>query len=408
MRIAVVGASAAGVAAAEALRRFGWDGELTLIGAESHVPYDRPPLSKRFLSGAWTQERLRLRDAEQLDRLGLDLRLATLATALDPTDRTLTLHTGERLRCAGVIVATGGRARTLPGAEGLTGVHTLRTLDDAHALRTLLRAAEHLGIVGNGVLGTEAAAVARELGVEVTLIGRTPLPMSRLLGDEAAALLARYHRTHGVRQLASKSVEFDSARGRLTGLRLDDGNRLAADCVLLAVGARPNTEWLPGSWDTSEGLLCDEYCAAAPGIYAAGDVARWHHPVYGRAIRVEHRTNATEQALAAARNLLAELRGQPRQPFSPVPYFWSDQYDLRIQGYGLLADTDSVELAVQGDEFPRLAALHGRAGLATGVLAVNLPPRQLRDLRSLIVTPTPWRQARARFLDAVTPTDGPG
>ncbi|MFF4285834.1 NAD(P)/FAD-dependent oxidoreductase [Streptomyces sp. NPDC001633] len=418
--IAVVGASAAGLAAAEALRRFGWTGPLTLIGDEHRLPYDRPPLSKQLLHGTWEPERLLLRTKEQLDPLGLDLRLGTRATGLDVAARTLTLDTGERLDCAGVIIATGVAARTLPGADALTGVHTLRTLDDALALRgRLAGGARRLVIVGNGVLGCEAAAVARELGHEVTLVGHDPVPMAAAVGTAVGELLAEEHRAHGVTLRTGTVDGFDTDGDAVSAVRLADGGtpgsggvatggeegtRLPADTVLLAIGSTPAVGWLGDdpALDTSDGLRCDAYCAAAPGIYAAGDVARWEHPVHGRPLRIEHRMNATEQGMAAARNLLAELAAdgadaQERRPFAPVPYFWSDQYDLKIQAYGPTAGADRVETPVLDRAGRRVLALYGREGRAVAVLAAGLPPRQIRALRAVVATPLPWAEARERI-----------
>ncbi|MGW7491178.1 NAD(P)/FAD-dependent oxidoreductase [Streptomyces sp. NPDC054786] len=443
--IAVVGASAAGLAAAEALRRFGWRGPLTLIGAEPHLPYDRPPLSKQLLHGAWEPDRLLLRTAGQLAPLGLDLRLGTRATGLDVAGRTLTLDGGVgvppheqgrergRLRCAGVIIATGVAARTLPGAEGIAGVHTLRTLDDALALRSRLAnggtpgsggvaaggGVRRLVIVGNGVLGCEAAAVARELGHEVTLVGIEATPMAAAVGTEVGELLAEEHRARGVRLLTGAVAGFETAPAgpagadgpQVTAVRLADGSRLPADLVLLAIGSRPAVGWLDDpALDTTDGLRCDAYCAAAPGIYAAGDVARWDHPVHGRPLRFEHRMNATEQGMAAARNLLAELAAdataagaadaapaQERRPFAPVPYFWSDQYGVKIQAYGLTTGADRVETTVLDRAERRALALYGLDGSVIGVLAAGLPPRQVRALRAVVATPLPWKEARERI-----------
>ncbi|MGI5472102.1 NAD(P)/FAD-dependent oxidoreductase [Streptomyces sp. CA-132043] len=405
-RIAVVGASAAGLAAVEALRRGGWTGTLTLIGDEPHLPYDRPPLSKQLLSGDWQADRLGLRTEVQLDTLDLDLRLGTRATALDAATRTVTLADGERLECDGVIVATGVRARTLPGLADAAGIHTLRTLDDALGLQTWLSGApRRLVVAGNGVLGCEAAAVARELGHEVTLVGRDPLPMHRLVGDGTGTLLAAEHERHGVRMLTGGLDGVETADGHVTGVRLTDGSALDADTVLLAIGSEPAVDWLraDAALDTTDGLRCDEFCAAAPGVYAAGDVARWYHPGHGRHLRIEHRMNATEQAMAAARNLLAELGAteDERRPFTPVPYFWSDQYGMKLQAYGVLAGADRAETVLLDKEQRQVAALYGRDGLATGVLAAGLPPRQIRGLRAVIATPGPWDEAHAALRTAL-------
>ncbi|MFJ9848355.1 NAD(P)/FAD-dependent oxidoreductase [Streptomyces sp. NPDC101150] len=411
--IAVVGASAAGLAAAEALRRFGWSGPLTLIGDEPHLPYDRPPLSKQLLHGAWEPDRLLLRTTEQLAPLDLELRLGTRATGLDAATRTLTLD-GEHLACAGVIIATGVTARTLPGAENIAGVHTLRTLDDALALRARLTGTgRRLVIVGNGVLGCEAAAVARELGHDVTLVGIDAIPMAAAVGTEIGELLAEEHRARGVTLHTGAVDGFETTGGRVTGVRLADSTLLPADTVLVAIGSTPAVGWLGDdpALDTTDGLRCDAYCAAAPGVYAAGDVARWDHPVHGRPLRFEHRTNASEQGMAAARNLLAELaaegtegagngEAQERRPFAPVPYFWSDQYAIKLQAYGLTTGADRVETTVLDRAERRTVALYGRDGNAVGVLTTGLPPRQVRALRAVIATPSPWEEARERIRTA--------
>ncbi|MFD7921077.1 NAD(P)/FAD-dependent oxidoreductase [Streptomyces sp. NPDC059740] len=408
-RIAVVGASAAGLAAAEALRRFGWTGELTLVGDEKHPPYDRPPLSKQLLGGDWEAERLHLRAPGQLAELDLDVRLGTPATALDAETRTVTLASGEQLACDGVIVATGVRARTLPGTEGLAGVHTLRTLEDALALRGALTAGGgRLVVVGNGVLGCEAAAVARKLGHEVTLVGREPVPMVAVVGAEVGALLADEHRAQGVTLMTGDVDGFEAAEGRVSAVRLADGAVLPADTVLVAVGSQPAVEWLAASGlpDLTDGVGCDAYCAAAPGVYAAGDVARWEHPVYGRPLRVEHRMNATEQGLAAARNLYADLVPEEgeRREFAPVPYFWSDQYGLKLQAYGLLAGAEQVEATVLDAEARRVIAFYGDRERVTGVAAIGLTPRQTRTLRSLVARPSDWAQVREAREALLAPT----
>ncbi|MEV5351287.1 NAD(P)/FAD-dependent oxidoreductase [Streptomyces achromogenes] len=413
-RIAVVGAAAAGLAAAEGLRRLGWDGEITLVGDEPHPPYDRPPLSKHVLSGSWEPERTALRDAGQLTELGLDLRLGTRAVAYDPERRALTLGDAGRtvLRCAGVIVATGVVPRTLPGGDGVEGVHVLRTLDDALALRRRLATpGRRLAVVGGGVLGAEAAAVARALGHQVTLVGTEDTVMGRVLGPEVGRLLADVHRTQGVTLRSGQAVTGIRAEaGRATGVVLTDGTVVEADDVLLAIGSVPAVDWLRGpgaeaaGLDLSDGLRCDEFCAATPGLYGAGDVARWYHPGLGRELRIEHRMNASEQGLAAARNLLAELdpeRFGERRPFTPVPYFWSDQYDLKLQAHGVLAGADRTEVRVLGKDPLRLAALYGTAGRATGILTIGLPPRRTRSLRALIATPAPWPEAITGLTETV-------
>ncbi|MET8468613.1 FAD-dependent oxidoreductase [Streptomyces sp. NPDC006422] len=381
-RVVVVGASAAGLAAAETLRREGYDGPLALVGREAHPPYDRPPLSKQVLSGAWEPERTALRPAADLAALDLDLRLDTSATALSTDTRTVTLSDGSALDYDGLVIATGVRPRLLPQCE-LRGVHVLRDLDDALALRDRLRSGRRLVVVGAGFLGAEVASSARALGADVTLLETAPLPLAHAVGHEVGAHLARVHRAHGVDLRTGVKVdELVADAGRVTGVRLADGALLPADDVLVAIGSEPNTEWLADSGlRVADGVVCDQYSAAAPGVYAAGDVARWQHPLFGTSMRVEHRTNAAEQGMATARNLLDPEN--PR-PFAPIPYFWSDQHGLKVQAYGHLRGHDEARVA-EGSlaEGRFLVAYRSRARL-TGVLSVGMPPKELRRWRAAI------------------------
>ncbi|WEH14048.1 FAD-dependent oxidoreductase [Streptomyces sp. VNUA24] len=375
-RIVVVGASAAGLAAAETLRREGYDGTLTLVGDEPHAPYDRPPLSKQLLAARWESDRLALRTPAHLDGLGLDLRLGTAATGLDLDRRRVRLADGDALPYDALVIATGVRPRRLPGE----GAHVLRTLDDALTLRERLTPGTRLVVVGAGFLGSEAAAVARRLGVEVTLLEPAPVPLAHAVGAEVGAVLSRAHLEHGVDLRTGVPVTEVTE----DGVRLADGTTVEADEVLVAIGSLPNTEWLAGSGlPVGDGVLCDRYCEAAPRVYAAGDVARWHHPLFGTSMRVEHRTNAAEQGMAVARNLLAP---EERRPFAPVPYFWSDQYDLRIQAYGVLRGHDEVSV-VEGDlAGRRFVALYRAGGRVTGVLAAGMPPKTVRRWRQVVAS----------------------
>ncbi|MEU6257074.1 FAD-dependent oxidoreductase [Streptomyces sp. NPDC047043] len=385
-RIVVVGASAAGLAAAETLRREGYDGTLTLVGDEPHPPYDRPPLSKQLLAAEWESGRLALRTPADLTALDLDLRLGVPATGLRLADSSVGLADGCEVPYDGLIVATGVRARRLPGE----GAHVLRTLDDALTLRDRLGPGLRLVVVGAGFLGAEAAAVAWRLGAEVTLLEPAPVPLAHAVGTEVGELLTRAHLERGVDLRCGVSVREVTE----DGVRLADGEVIEADEVLVAVGSLPNTEWLEGSGLTvGDGVVCDEYCEAARNVYAAGDVARWYNPLFGTAMRIEHRTNAAEQGMAAARNLLAPAA---RKPFAPVPYFWSDQYDMKIQAYGYLRGHDEVAV-VDGDLGERRFVAAYRTGdRVTGALAVGMPPKAIRQWRQAIASGAMWDEAVRR------------
>ncbi|MFF7890192.1 NAD(P)/FAD-dependent oxidoreductase [Streptomyces sp. NPDC020794] len=384
-RIVIVGASAAGLTAAETLRRRGWDGHLTLIGEESRPPYDRPPLSKQILTGAWEPERATLRSLPDLARLRADLRLGQRAVALDVPGRRVRLEGGESIGFDALVIATGVAPRRLPDGD-LAGVHVLRTLDDAIALRAALRAGPRVVVVGAGFLGTEVAAAARVMGLEVTAAEPEPVPVRRPFGDRIGGLIAEVHRDHGTRLRCGVPVRrLRGAGGRVTGVELGDGTMLPADVVVLALGAAPATGWLEGSGlRLGDGVECDAYCQAAPGIYAAGDVASWPNAHFGTRMRLEHRMNATEQAMAVAGNLLGDAT-----PFAPVPYFWTDQYDTRIQAYGIFPPDAEMRIVYGDPSDGRFAASYGHRGRVVGVLGWNAP-RQVRMLRRLVVDRAPW------------------
>ena len=379
-RVLVVGASAAGLAAAETLRRDGFAGEITLVGAEPQPPYDRPPPSKQILAGQWEAERLALRADEQLADLRLDLRLGVTATGLDVSAREVRLADGESVGYDALVIATGVRPRRLPG----DGAHVLRTLGDALALRENLGPGKRLAVVGAGFLGAEAAAVARGLGAEVTVLEPAPVPLAHAVGAEVGAVLARAHLDHGVDLRTGVSVAAVAG----DGVRLADGELIAADEVLVAIGSLPNTEWLQDSGLTIEdGVVCDEYCAAAPGVYAAGDVARWYNPLFEASMRIEHRTNAAEQGMAVARNLLDP---DSSKPFAPVPYFWSDQYDMKIQAHGYLRGHEEIAVVEGSLADGRFLAAYRTGDRVAGVLGVGMPPKAIRPWRQAIATRAPW------------------
>ncbi|MBO0893977.1 MAG: FAD-dependent oxidoreductase, partial [Acidimicrobiales bacterium] len=334
-RVVVVGASLAGVRSAEALRRHGFDGSLVVVGAESHFPpFDRPPLSKEVLAGHWEPERGRLRVAADLDA---ELVLGRRAVGLDLGQRRLALDDGEEVGFDGLIVATGCSPRRVGGeSAALEGVHVLRTIDECLALRAELDHSPRVVVVGAGFIGSEVAATCRRRGLEVTVVEALPLPLVGVLGPQMGEVMAGLHRDHGTKlRLGVGVVEF-AGRERVEEVVLSDGSRLAADVVVIGVGVAPETGWLAGSGlSLDNGVVCDEWCAAvgADRVVVAGDVARWPNPLFGRHLRVEHWTNAVEQADAAARRLVAGQDGTP--PFAPAPYFWSDQYDAKVQFVGM-------------------------------------------------------------------------
>ncbi|MFI5756754.1 NAD(P)/FAD-dependent oxidoreductase [Streptomyces sp. NPDC051569] len=388
-QVTIVGASAAGLSTAEGLRRAGFAGRITLIGEEPHLPYDRPPLSKQLLSGAWEADRLRLRADDALASLRLDLRLGIRARALDTAAHEVVLADGERVGYDALVVATGAAARRLPGTEGIAGVHVLRTLEDALGLREELRGGPRLVIVGAGFVGCEAAAIARGLGAEVTMVSDLPTPLADVLGPGLGEMLAETHHEEGVRLERGVLVEgIRSERGRVTGVRLADGRTLPADVVLVGIGARPGTAWLEGSGvPLGNGVECDATLYAGWDVWAAGDVACWLHPRTGTPTRIEHRTNAAEQGLAVAHNILAGPGAA--LPFDPVPYVWSDQYDLKVQIFGRTRGADRIRVVEGGITERKLIALYGLSGRVCGAVAVNMA-RAARTYRTHVAEGTDW------------------
>jgi 3-phenylpropionate/trans-cinnamate dioxygenase ferredoxin reductase subunit len=339
-------------------------------------------LSKEVLAGTWSEGQCQLRDAERIAALDLELRLGVRAESVDTASRVVALSDGSQVGYDDMVIATGVRPRRLPGTDNIAGVHVLRTLDDARRLRSELAGGPRLVIVGAGFLGAEVAASARAAGADVTLVSDVDAPLSDILGAGLGRLLIDVHVEHGVRvRTGAKVLGIVSEDGRATGVQLADGTTLAADVVLVSIGSIPNTEWLAGSGvPTGSGVLCDEYCRAAPGVWAAGDVASWHHAGIGERIRVEHRTNAAEQGIAVARNILA---GSSPTPFAPVPYIWSDQYDLKIQIYGLPRGADSFTVTDGSLADRKLVAVYGKDGRACAAVGINMI-RPMRAARSWV------------------------
>ncbi|WP_061334710.1 NAD(P)/FAD-dependent oxidoreductase [Streptomyces scabiei] len=382
--ITVVGASLAGLSTVRALRTEGYDGEIVVVGEERHTPYDRPPLSKDFLKGDIDADALALGDAAEYDDLDVQWLLGERAVRLDPVARTVTLTGGRQVRTHGVVVATGASPRTLPGADGLAGVHTLRTLDDALALRAeLLDGLPRVVVIGAGFIGAEVASTAHRLGLHVTLVEAAEVPLERQLGREMGLVCSSLHTDHGVDLLCGTGVAELLGRDRVTGVRLADGRVLPADVVVAGVGVRPNTDWLAGCGVlVDDGVVCDTGCATTvPGVVAVGDVARCPHPFTGRHARIEHWSNATEQARTAARTLLTGVSAPA--PLT-APYFWSDQYRTRIQLAGYVVPGAEPEI-VEGDLDSRtFTAVYRHEGNAVAVLSLNQPKFFNRLRRTLV------------------------
>jgi NADPH-dependent 2,4-dienoyl-CoA reductase/sulfur reductase-like enzyme len=375
--IVVVGGSLAGVRAVQALRREGHEGPITLVGAERHwPPYDRPPLSKQVLTGAWDPDKARLRVSDPFEA---DLILGRRAVGLDLADGQVQLDDGATLTFDRLVVATGATPRTLPGTEHTAGVHVLRTADDALALRHDLERARRVAVVGAGFIGCEVASSCRTLGLEVTIIEALDLPLTRVLGPQMGAFGAELQRTHGVELHLGLGVRAVEGDGRVEQVILADGTEVAADVVVVGIGVRPATDWLEGSGLTVEdGLVCDETCVALGSdgrVVAAGDVARWTNPLFDRSMRIEHWTNASDQAMHVAKVLVhgAGVAGA----FAPVPYFWSDQHGTKLQFVGTAAPEDEVTVVEGSLTAGKFVTAYRRGGRTVGALCVNWPARMI-------------------------------
>jgi NADPH-dependent 2,4-dienoyl-CoA reductase/sulfur reductase-like enzyme len=394
--VVVVGASLAGLRACETLRTDGFGGAVTLIGAETHLPYDRPPLSKKVLAGEWEPERISLRQPDDIGGLGLDLRLGVPAVALDLDGRAVELADGTVVAFDGLILATGSVPRRLPGQQALANVHELRTLDDSLALRAKFAdGTARTVVIGAGFIGLEVAATARGRGCSVTVLEGLPAPLIRGLGAEMGAAATAVHADAGIDIRCDVTV----AELRVDGVVLGDGTHIPADVVVVGIGVAPATGWLDGGGlEVRDGVVCDATLAAGPPlVYAAGDIARWPNQLYGEEMRIEHWTNAAEQGAAAARNLLAAAAGETPTPYAPVPFFWSDQARHRIQFLGRAAvggDDDVVEVAVGDPGDHRFVALYGRRNRLWGVLGVNCP-RLVMPYRNLLDSAVSWDDAVA-------------
>ncbi|TVT53198.1 oxidoreductase [Amycolatopsis rhizosphaerae] len=389
-RLVVVGASLAGLRAVESARRTGFTGRITLVGAEEHLPYDRPPLSKAFLDAGHEGVVTPFRDADELTgELGVELRLGTPAEALDLAEREVVVG-GRPVPYDALVIATGAGPRPFPPGEGIAGVHALRTVSDAVAIRAALDAGARTVVIGAGFIGSEVASAARKRGLAVTVVEALDLPLTRSIGPVAGTVCAGLHRAGGTDlRLGTGVAGIEAENGRVTGVRLDGGTVLPADLVVTGIGALPATGWLDGSGlrlhERDGGVVCDATLwTGAPGVYAAGDVAHAVNPLFdGDLMRLEHWTNAAEQGAAAARHALDPASARP---LDSVPYFWSDWYGHRLQFVGTpVAD----EVCTAEPERKGFAALYRRGDRIVGALTVDRP-RDIMKYRRRIVERDEW------------------
>jgi NADPH-dependent 2,4-dienoyl-CoA reductase/sulfur reductase-like enzyme len=389
--LVVVGASLAGLRAVQAARRYGYDGPIVLLGAEEHLPYDRPPLSKEFLT-ADGEPVYHLTERELKEDLAVDLRLGRSATGLDTADRTV-ISGDAGVPYRHLIIATGARPRLLPQAPGLPGVRALRTLDDAREIRQAIRPGARVVVVGGGFIGAEIASSARARGAAVTIVEVAPVPLVRAVGEVVGQALSGLHGRNGTRLVCGVQVEEVLGPQRAEGVRLSTGQVVRADLVVVGIGVAPATEWLAGSGialSPADGaVLCDEYLrTSAPDVYAAGDVAHWPNRLLDCAMRLENWTNAADQGTQAAINALFPERARAHET---VPYFWSDWYGNRIQFVGT-ARAQSVRFASGGRDDERFVAFYRAGERLVGAATLN-EPRKVMKLRRLIASRGSWQDA---------------
>ena len=386
-RIVIVGASLAGAKAAEALREEGHAGPVTLVGAETEAPYERPPLSKDYLRGESERDKARVHPDGFYREHDIDLRLGTEVTALDPGARTVTLDGGEKQGWDRLLLTLGSEPRRLglPGAD-LDGILYLRTMADSDALRARFEAGGRLVIVGAGWIGCEAAASARQRGMEVTLLERLDQPLQGVMGPEIGRVFGDLHRENGVEVLTGTGVEAFEGDGRVERVHLAGGRTIDCDAALVGVGVAPRTGPAEAAGlDVDDGILVDARLrASAPGVFAAGDCANAEHPFYGRRVRVEHWANALNQGAHAGRVMAGR-----DEPYERIPYFFSDQFDLGME-YSGLADP-SAPVVFRGDRQGREFVAfwldgEGRvaAGMNVNVWDVNDQVQELIRSRAVV------------------------
>lgn len=384
-RVVIVGGSLAAVHAIEGLRKNGFQGEITLVGAEPYLPYDRPPLSKEALRTGPERDKLLLKPPDWYREQGVELCLGTAAVGLDSRYSQVVLEGGRRLTYDGLVIATGCTPRALGSPDEVGSVHVIRSISDCVALRGRLAPGRHLVVIGAGFIGLEVAATAREMGLDVSVVETAPVPLTRVLGDEVGGWFKDYHAEHGVDVYCDSGLDQVEVAGGGTKLRLRDGTVLAADLLVAGIGVEPATNWLSYSGvRVSDGIVCDRSLrTSVPGVVAAGDIARWHNVLFDETMRVEQWRNAVEQGGRAALTLLGDT-----EAFAPVPYFWSDQFDAKVRFVGRADGAEHIQVRRIGDA--QLVALFGRDDVLRGALCVNAA-RELARYRKAILDQVPWR-----------------
>lgn len=371
--IVIVGGGLAAARTAEQLRKSEFAGPITIVSDEEHLPYDRPPLSKDVLHA--DLDDVTLKPAEFYDENDITLRLGSAVRGLDTAAQTVTLADGSVIGYDELVIATGLVPRRIPSFPDLAGIRVLRSLDDALALREQASSARNAVIVGAGFIGCEVAASLRKLGVGVVLVEPQPAPLASVLGEQVGALVTRLHRAEGVDVRTGVGVsEVRGEDGKVSAVVLTDGSELDADLVVVGIGSRPATDWLEGSGvAVDNGVICDEAGrTSAAGVWALGDVASWRDAT-GHQARVEHWSNVAEQA----RVVVPSMLGQEPPSVIVVPYFWSDQYDVKIQCLGEPEATDVVHIVE--DDGRKFLAYYERDGVVAGVVGGGMPGRVMKS-----------------------------
>ena len=377
----IVGGGLAASRTAEQLRRSEYAGPITIVSDEEHLPYDRPPLSKDVLRAE--MDDVTLKPAEFYAEKDITMSLGNGVSSVDTATKTLTLADGSQLRYDELVIATGLVPKRIPSFPDLVGIHVLRSLEDSLALRREAGAARHAVVVGAGFIGCEVTASLRSLGVDVVLVEPQPTPLASVLGEEIGDLVARLHRAEGVEVRCGAGVAAIGGDDRVRSVTLDDGTELVTDLVVVGIGSRPATDWLDGSGiEVENGVVCDEVGrSSVPNVWAIGDVASWRDSSRGQ-VRVEHWSNVADQS----RVMVPALLGQDLPGTASVPYFWSDQYDVKFQCLGQPEATDTVHIVE--DDGRKFLAYYEREGVVVGVVGASMPGKVMKT-RSKIAAGAP-------------------